>query len=245
MDDDDLEITLRDPADVARRAIVLASLLRRLALEDVASTDVTDAQAEAFDLREWLREQDLSEAMTKVERAIIDCPPAGLSDPERIDASWRAESLAALCWSLGVLQLGSIGESAELDSALAAIPAPWDSTQIWINAARLMREENIALERERAELWHWRANVEALRRDASPSDRQEYNDAIRDVTADALTARLLDATRDNDFAVGRSPFRSLSAADLDRILAASTERLRALNWVSGFGTSWDDVPLEV
>jgi hypothetical protein len=245
VDDDEIEISLRDSADVARRAIVLASLLRRLALEDVDASDANDVIGEAFDLREWLRDEKLATALTAGEVAIVDRPPGALAAFERINASWQAEGLATLIWSLGLGPLPGVAAPADLETALTSIPSPWDETNPWVESARLLPEAHIAHERERAELWHWRANVEVLRRQTSPADRHVYNDAIRDVAAEALTAGLLDTLRDNDFAVGKTPFRSLAPSELDHILAATTERLRALNWISGFGASWDSVPLEV
>jgi hypothetical protein len=245
VDEDEIEITLRQPAEVAARAIVLASLLRRLALEDVSASDADHARNEAFDLREWLREQGLTAALTPEETVPFDLQVGQLAASARTETSWQAEGLAVLIWALGAGPTPIPGTTAELDRALTNVPAPWDAVRPWIELARLLPESEIAREREVAELWHWRANVEALRRQASTADRRDFEDAIRDVAAEAARAGLLHSTLDGDFALDRSPVRSVSAARLDELLVIATERLRAFNWLAGFGPSWDAVPLEV
>lgn len=245
MADDEIDIHLRDPAHIAARAIVVATVLRRLALEQLDKGDENEATAEAFDLREWLREQRLTDEMTSHEQSLMSRPRGGLADTERLEETWQGEGLLVLVWALGRGELPPPGAPATVGSVLAAIPAAWDETNAWIAGAALRPESVIATERERAELWHWRADIESAWREASPQDRRDYDLAIRDVSAEAAAAGLLSDRAADDFAVGGHSVRSLSPDELDDLIAFSTERLRALNWLCGFGASWDDVPLDV
>jgi hypothetical protein len=245
MDSDEIDIELRSPTEVAARAIVVAAVLRRVALEDAAATDADDAAAEAFDLREWLRGQRLADAATAHERSLLDRLPGDLSVAEVQDESWLGEGFAVLAWALALAELPPLGGPAAIDTALAALPAPWDSTAAWIAAARLRPEPAIAAARERAELWHWRASVEAARRSAAPADRAEYDEAIREVAAEAGATGLLDQRAAGDFALGGDPVRALPADRIGDLTALAAERLRALNWLCGFGVDWDDVPLDI
>jgi hypothetical protein len=243
--DDELEITLRAPAEAAARAIVLASLLRRLALEPGVGDAGDDAAAEAFDLRQWLSSEGLDADMTPHEAAIISRQPGSLTPDEIADLSWQGEALGALNWALGLAGAEPPGRSAPIEPLLEAIPEPWDSARRWSEDARLLPEPDIARERERAEVWHWRAVAESLRRDASPRERQEIETAVREVTMNALASGLLETSIAADFAVEGDAVRRMPEPDLDRLVMISRARLHALNWLCGFGDSWDDIPLDV
>ena len=49
----------------------------------------------------------------------------------------------------------------------------------------------------------------------------------------------------NDFLVDGRPYSSVNAETKALIAEISLQRLHALNWVAGFGTTWDDVPLDL
>jgi hypothetical protein len=48
-----------------------------------------------------------------------------------------------------------------------------------------------------------------------------------------------------DFVIGDRSIASFDDLDLERFSSLAEERLRALNWLCGFGTSWDEVPLDI
>jgi Domain of unknown function (DUF4272) len=243
--DDELEITLRAPAEAAARAIVLASLLRRLALEPTVGEAGEDPAAEVFDLRQWLIGEGLDAAMTPREAEFIRRSPGSLTPNEIADISWQGEALAALAWALGLVGAQTPGRSAPIEPLLEAIPEPWASPRRWSEEAKLLPEPDIAQERERAEVWHWRAVAESLRRDASPRERQEIETAVREVTMNALASGLIETSIAADFAVEGDAVRRMPVLDLDRLVMTSRARLHALNWLCGFGDSWDDIPLDV
>jgi hypothetical protein len=243
--DDELEITLHSPADAAARAIVLASLLRRLALEPTIGDAGDDAAAEAFDLRQWLASEGLGAAMTPRETELLSRSPGSLTPDEIADISWQGEALATLAWTLGLVQAEPPGRSAPIKLPIEVIPEPWASPRRWIEESRLLPESDIARERERAEIWHWLAVTESLRRDAASQERQALEAAIREVTMDALASGLLDKPIAAHFAVEGVAVRELPPPDLARLIMISRERLHALNWLCGFGDSWDIVPLDV
>jgi hypothetical protein len=105
-------------------------------------------------------------------------------------------------------------------------------------------EESIAMERERAELWLWRAAIEDDWGVASPRERVELDAAIAETAREAAATGLLVATN-GDFAVNGTTFRHLRSDQQELIGAVAEARLHALNWVCGFGESWDAVPLDI
>src|SRR5918997_6506956 len=95
-DQDEIDVELRSPGEVRTRILILATVLRRLALENAAVADVGDVSAEAFDEREWLREQGLERELTLGEAALLDSPLGSVA-PEAVgEASWQAEALVVL-----------------------------------------------------------------------------------------------------------------------------------------------------
>jgi hypothetical protein len=244
-DQEEIDVELRLPVEIRTRILVQAAVLRRLALEDAAIDVGSDPSAEAFDEREWLREQGLAGELTADEAAMLDSPLGSVA-PDRItEASWQGEALVVLAWAIGALDTPQVGTVSDPRPVIAVVPRPWDETKAWLGDPAIVSESEAAREREAAEIWYWRLTTEVLRRTASAADRQEYEEAIRDVTAEALDAELVPALRDDDFSVHGKSIKDLSGDDINQLIAVTGQRLRALNWLCGFGTSWDDVPLDI
>jgi hypothetical protein len=234
MDADEIEINLRPPAVVAARAIVVATICRRAHLE-LAAQDLIgdDPEGERFDLAAWIVEEGLDPALTPAEQRLLKSRLGRIAREELVAASWQAEGLAALAWALGLSD--DVDWPANPGPLLALVPAPWDSSRALRSGAKLRSEAAIALERERAELWYWRAETET----------EDVRALVREVAEEAHAAGLLPPPIGHDFPVGRLAFRSLPPDQRDEWRIIATERLRALNWVCGFGSDWENVPLEV
>jgi hypothetical protein len=135
--------------------------------------------------------------------------------------------------------------TSDLDSIMARVPRPWDAIDAWMSESAIVSESDAARHRELAEIWHWRAATELLLREASATDRRDYLAAITEVAAEARAAGFVPALRDRDFPVRGRRFNELSETEVDELVAVTGQRLHALNWLCGFGKSWDDVPLDV
>jgi Domain of unknown function (DUF4272) len=243
--DEDIDIELRSASEVARRAIVLSTVLQRTALEESSTEEDTELLGEIFDLREWLRTEHLDVEVSAKEAEILGLPLGTVAREDRTELSWQTEALAVLLWSLGAQPPAQQRFAAEPAALFEVLPRPWDSVDEFVGAATLIAESEIAREREAIDVWHWRATAEALRREASGIERQSYELAIRDVLAEASVAGYLESRRQGDFTFGGRPVPELSEHELSELTAATAERLRALNWICGFGSTWDDVPLDV
>jgi Domain of unknown function (DUF4272) len=243
--DDHIDIELRSAADVARRAVVVSAVLQRISLDEISRRNDIDAAGEAFDLREWIVTERLADTLTPSESQILLSPVGGIPREARLDVSWQSEALGSLLWALGVSELPSIGHQPELASLLDAVPQPWDRVSGWVDGGRLRPESEIAHEREVADIWYWRLGAEIARRAAPHCEQLAFERAIREVVAESHAAGYTIDAAGGDFAVAGRLIRDLTAAELDKLAATAEERLRALNWISGFGSSWADVPLEV
>src|SRR5215213_8219175 len=107
-DEDEIDVQLRSPVEVRTRILILATVLRRLALESPSVDDGGDLSAEAFDEREWLREQDLARQLTPGEAMLLDSPPGSISAEAVSEASWQGESLVVLGWAIHALSMPQV-----------------------------------------------------------------------------------------------------------------------------------------
>jgi uncharacterized protein DUF4272 len=247
--DDYVDINLRDADEIAGRAVVLGTLVRRAMLdvmdaeddEDPApDDDLFDRDGIRFDLLAWLKEQE-PDAVEPDDTEMLAKPVGELSDDELDLCTDATDALAALLWVIGQIEsLPSPGEVDKLGVDLGLTPEPWDDVAPFHSGAAMREEDEIAREREIAEIWFWRA---ALSSEGEPRD-QEDRRAIRTVADEAAAARLV-LTVAGDFAVDGRPFALAEQPAKDEILAGAAARLRALNWVCGYGDTWSDTPLDV
>jgi hypothetical protein len=244
--ENELNIELRSPEEVARRCIVLAALLRRLSIDVLASATPTDDLAgEAFDLNAWLQLEGIREHATATEARLLDRPVGELEEDEIASVAWQAESLATLAWSLRLVNSLPHADAIDVAGLIDHVPSPWDQTKEWILGATLRSESEIARERDRAEIFEWRVALEGPRRRASGPLQLEYAESIADVARESVAAGLTEGISERDFTIAGVPIASIDDEEIERRSALAAERLRALNWLCGFGDSWDRVPLDV
>ncbi|HEU0115564.1 MAG TPA: DUF4272 domain-containing protein [Thermomicrobiales bacterium] len=238
-DDDSVDINPRPAALVARRATLIAALLRRTALE--VGLTAGDPEAERFDLGAWTASEGLPALATPEEAATFTAPLGALDALDVEEATWEAEALIALAWALGLIEaMPPYDDIANPLPALDAMPVPWDSLAKFARSATLRPVEALATERERAELWRWRALVEMGKRISSGAERRDMQNAARDLARETAEAGLIDRLVDDDFPAGGRAYHRISDDDLDDLAEVARQRLRALNWCCGFGDSWQD-----
>ena len=101
--------------------------------------------------------------------------------------------------------------TADVHWLLDAVPGPWDPIAPWMKTARLRDEDEIAVERERAEIRHWLIGAELLWRDSEPAARDEIERTIREVLAEAGDTGLLDMSSVESLGDAERPLASFSA----------------------------------
>lgn len=244
MADDEIEINLRPARQVAARVVVLSTVAQRAFLETAANDP--DAAAERFDIVAWLKTEGLADAVSASERRLLETPLSALDAEDANSAGWSAEALVALGWALGLTPAMPPADTpADPSAILAAVPTPWDKTASFLDAAQLRPEPEIATERERAELWHWRAELADAYAAASPGQRRDLTAAAREVARDAAAAGLIPTPVGGDFPVRGTSYRAIPDEEQDVLASIAAERVHALNWLCGFGSDWDHVPTEV
>lgn len=241
--DNTIDIELRSPDDIARRLVVLTSLVRRAALEGSDPTageqDAFERETDRFELYSWTM-KELHDVVTSSELSLLQAPAGSLIQNDIDQCLACVIPAQALRWSLGAIDRLNPSDAPEglVEALLAWSPGPWDELSRFGRTLGLRDEESIATERERWELWHWRATLEPA--DIDP--HESLDDVVSVVTDEARSAGLVESAK-GDFAVAGQPFRALPDEQRTHIAELAEGYLIALNWVCGFGDSWDDTPI--
>lgn len=235
MVDDELDIQPWPVLELLGRAVTLVTVAKRGMIELDDQADVFSRETDRFELSTWAR-TELSHWITPAELAVLNASIDQLTE-EQLDLCDEAlHAAGAVVWALrGVTNRTlPIGNNDAFNSAvLEWSPGPWDQVRSLQKRVRLHSDEELAEERERAELWYWRGGGAVSK------------DDLADVVAEIAEIDLFPVI-DGDFATDTGiAFAALSEEEQEDITYIAGCRLRALNWVCGFGESWETAPLEL
>jgi hypothetical protein len=159
------------------------------------------------------------------------------AEPAVVDAIWRGEALGTLLWGLQLMEL-------------PAYDQPFDAAEVAaveLDEADLRDAEEIELERDSARLWHWRARTTSLQAAGVlelPDRYATFDQLIAATAMRGYEQGLLPAPMRGDFRAYGKVYRHLSPEQASEAHSIAVERHHALNWLTGAGRSWDDVPLD-
>lgn len=169
-------------------------------------------------------------------RAALERLPS--DDPAVVDAVWRGEALGALLWTLQLVELPPY--DTPFDPETVAAVDPGEGT--------LRDGDEVFSERDSARLWHWRARTSELQANDTgielPSRYASFDQLIAATAMRGYEQGLLPPPLRGDFRAWGKVYRHLSPEQLAEAHSIAVERQHALNWASGEGSSWDDVPLD-
>lgn len=228
-----LDIDIRPTIDLLRRTAVLAAVAERGVLEVDADREPYERDTDRFELVSWARSA-LAGTVTLDELRLLSVPIGELGDDlHRCDDALIGA--AAVGWALGVVpgdQLPVPQDGAAEEALLGWAPSPWTDLDRMARRLAPRDEEAIATERERWEVWFWRA-----------VDADVQTGGLDEVVADLADSGVI-PTAEGDLATDAAgPFGQLAPDEQEEIAWLAEHRLRALNWVCGFGETWDDIPL--
>jgi hypothetical protein len=238
----------------ARRALCLAALCYRARVETAmvqknARYEGSDAdfsrrfQPVANKVNDWLRAEQLWDALSNSEQAILNTRVGDVAQQKLVDATWRAEALAALLWALAVVhRLPAYDKSFDFEAALKAMSF-WKDTGKFVNNARLRSSAELLKARDAAELWHWRARTYQIQRepgrDRSPAGNT-YVETVSEVAARGQAEGLFVAI-DADIPVFGKAYVDATEEEWRQLRSIASERHYGLNWLCGTGDDWDRV----
>lgn len=233
-EDDTIDIQPWPVIELIGRGVTLATVARRGILEVDDQRDNFDLETDRFDLSTWAR-TELQNWISDDELRLLNASVGDLTDDDLGECDNALVGATTIAWALRAVDAAHLPlpEQEEVDeTTLRWAPEPWDKVRSLQSRARLRSDVELAEERERWELWYWRA-----------TDGVDDAAAVRDV-ADEVGGTGLITIVDGDFATDAgTPFHRLPEDQQDDVAWLSELRLRALNWVCGFGESWETAPL--
>lgn len=243
--DDSIEINLRPRRQIAHRLLIEVALTNRAGLESLDRYTPDDEEAR-FDLIAWLIDARAIDELTTHERRILEAPLGRLDHLTVDQLTFSLDAAHPLAWSLNLIEAAANApEPIDGGEILAAVPAPDDDTGQFLNSLEIRSLEDIAGRREAAEIWLWRLGIEPERRDASAFDRRDIDQVILETIQESFDAGLIEIPAGEDFVLFGQPVRDLSADQLEFATLIAEIRLKAFNWICGYGASWENVPLEI
>lgn len=233
--DDELDIQPWPVLELIGRAVALTSVAKRGLLEVDDDMDVFSKETDRFELSTWAR-TELANWITDAELQVLNTPIGNLEEEQMLLSDEALYAAGAVAWALRgvpVEHLPMPDTEEFLVSLMDWAPTPWDKVRQLQKRVRLRSDQELADERERMELWHWRGETEI-------SDEE-----LAEVVAEVAAAGLIPIV-DSDFATDDGvSYTSLSEDERDDLTWIAEQRLRALNWVCGFGESWETAPLHI
>ena len=198
-----------------------------------------------------LRDSGLWTEADDDERALLATPFTSLEPVQLIAASWRAESLGALLWALGRLDVMPPYDEAMSGEMLLALTASIGDGG-FVHGATLRPAEEIDRARTIAELWHWRSRTRQLLEEGRRFPGvpgfpvKSWDDVVRYTAPQAVARGLLSHAVDDDFPAFGRAYRDLSADEWARARSIAQERHFALNWLCGYapGNRWSLTPTD-
>lgn len=254
-----------DAGDVAIRAVILRCVVSYAGVLPTSSALSnekkwwTPAETKAF-LRESERERDLiwselgslKKHLSPVEKAFSRMTPETVTDREIMNGTWRAEALAVILWSLGVVdRILPLDETAGPD----LMGHFWKlDVKEFVRGSALRPREEIDVARDIAESWHWRSRTRQLIEEGaafpdsphfSEAGLFSFDDIVRQ-TVPLHEAEGTFAAIDQDFPAFGKAYRDLSDDEWSTVRSITMERHFALNWICGYapGHKWDETPTD-
>jgi len=233
-DEDSIDIRPWPAIELIGRAVVLATVARRGMLEVDTERDVFDLETDRFDLLTWAR-TELQNWISDEELRLLNTPVGELNDDDLAACDDALIGASTIGWTVYVVsadQLPVPQDGIAEEQVLEWAPEPWANVRQLAAKARVRTDEVLAAERERWELWYWRSTEAA-----------DDPDGIPEVVDEVRQTGLIPVVH-GDLATDQgTPFGQLTEEEQDDVAWLSELRLRALNWVCGFGESWDSAPL--
>jgi len=191
---------IRSPHDVARRCVILYAVL------------AAGHREPRDQLVAWLRREELWDWVSpKESEFLLAVSP---TKKEHIQASWRAEALFPLLWSLGLIEeLPSPQRICDVQLMQRVLPPLLGSVSQFVSSARLRSDADIRAANEEIYQIHWRVRDFQLRHEpTAPGKLPRMPHPAFDPPADSYNPGVVE------------------------------ERHYALNWLIGYcGQDWDDI----
>jgi hypothetical protein len=189
----------------------------------------------------WVKSA-LYDSMTDEEKAANEDGRGEMPEQSFLDCFWSAEGLGVLLWALGKEEMRPWDASFPPQGDLLTNGGLYQDPAVFAAEARLRPASELDSMRTIAEIWNWRARTERLIRGGKT--RAQYD--LRAISTDSANRGygegLLPPPINDDFPVYGVGYRDVDERQQIELASIAQERHRALNWLCGYGESWDNTP---
>ncbi|MDB6064502.1 MAG: repeat-containing protein [Pedosphaera sp.] len=242
--------TIVTPQAAAKRALCLRALIRRGVIEammlgakenSLSKSAVEEAKVETKKINQWLKDEELWEALSVREKALLKVNTGAWPVQALTDASWRAEALGVITWALQLSdRILPYDEQNGDQSAVNSLEILFPTTP-FVSSARLRPDAEIAAARETAEAWLWRARTTRCQKQPDkypPPAGWTYEKIIFAAVEHSEKQGLFKAI-DGDYPAFGKPYRELTEKEWSTMSSIASERLYGLNWLCAHADNWD------
>ncbi len=244
----------------------LAALVARGFIESALPFAISPEDADTYRqlaarLSRWLNEQDFTGSFTVEELRALSEPPGSWPSEEQESHFRRVEALNVLLWALSFHERLPSCETAATEpdlekligwprsaitnpgsEKLAAFPS--NGATFLATAGKMRAHPLIAGQRSTAEAWNWRLQVAALQKANHPlPEGQSYAAMIAIAAEEAHAASAIPRPVKNDFPLNGKAFAVASEDAQQRCARLAAAHRVALNWLCGYATEWDNLPV--
>jgi hypothetical protein len=231
--DDELDIELQDADDIGARIILLSAIGFWPGLE---------SQRDHVTWMNWMRNQGVLDIATDAEHHFLSARSLSEEDLDRSRSAFDA--IWALGWCVHLHEQGGFAlSSGPMNELIENLPTPGDPLEPFLDSVLLRIEDDIAVERERAEVWNWRLGAEIMARSRKGRGEVDLREAIAEVVLECSVSDAFPDVDGRDFLVEETRVADLDSELLEVLMVASDEQLRALNWVCGL-TDWESIQID-
>lgn len=213
-------------------------------------SEVEGVVASIAELGKWLEQAGLEGSLSPSEQRAMEQPPASWQRDTVLAAAHAEEAVGVLAWALGLVpEVPPYDSEFSGRSLLGQLPfqagsahvgrhdaSPSEQHASFVAHTALRASALLEAERQRAELWRWRAKL-----------RQRGDDRVRrGVPSEEVTARLEAAASRGevdpllgDFPAFGRPYGKIGRQELKLALRIADARLQALVWLTQPETGWE------
>jgi hypothetical protein len=216
------------PIRVARRALVLASVVCRGFLENDSKEDW--ALVVWKKLLPWLERHQLLDEIEPHEMVVLKAPLGTLDRKLMIDAGWRTGGLAVLAWALFRFDLPSydiqVKSAYDLAASLGFLED--EETEKLLNKPQLRSQSKLFDLSEALLAFHWR--LRQYRLHSEPLNLMEIGQRSEWLGTHGIEQLTL---IEGDLAILGKPIAKSSTSDISNCTSIAQERHQAINWLRG------------
>ena len=199
------------------------------------------------------RAAGLWEVMSAKECTFAETTCLTMTDRQRMNASWRIESVQILLWALNLIPEIPPYDQDCKPEILKKVPT--GSVSAFAAGARLREADVLQKARDLAEFWHWRSRTRELIEDntelkatpeMSAAGMNSFDDIVRISAKSAFEKRNLPQLINGDFPALGKAYRDLTSDEWSMVQSITLERHFALNWLCGYAPNneWDETPTD-